>query len=218
MNRLISTLLVSFVASAALASFTSMARADEGAPPAPATSTAVQDRATDSAPVKPFKSLAVEINPLAASIGRYSIQGEWLPVEHQALVLNPHLDHVSTNVGFGGGATISDSFTGFGTELGYRYYTGSRGANGFFVGPSVLVAHYSESAAGQSTSFNSIGGAVDVGGQFLIGPGVIVGFGVGLQYTKNSLNGSTDGLGFAASAIAGDGLRPRALLTVGYAF
>jgi hypothetical protein len=39
------------------------------------------------------------------------------------------------------------SLTGFGGELGYRFYTGSKGANGFFAGPSVLFA----SAAGSST-------------------------------------------------------------------
>jgi hypothetical protein len=189
---------------------------------APPTSSAQQDRVPDS-PVKPsFKSFALEANPLAAAIGRYSIQGEWLPAVHHAIVLNPHFDRVNANVSEsigGGSASFSEGFTGFGSELGYRFYTGEKGPNGFYVGPSLLVAHYSTSAGGQSgASFSSIGAAVDAGGQWVIGPGVVVGFGVGLQYSSVSQDASTNGLPLAAAVIAGSGFRPRALLTVGYAF
>jgi hypothetical protein len=169
-----------------------------------------------------FKSIALEANPLAAAIGRYSIQAEWLPAVHHAIVLNPHFDHVSTDISEstnGASVSYSEAFTGFGSELGYRFYTGEKGANGFYVGPSLLVAHYSASADGlPSTSFNSIGAAVDAGGQWILGPGVVVGFGFGLQYTSVSAGGNTDGLPLAAAVIAGGGVRPRTLLTVGYAF
>jgi hypothetical protein len=69
------------------------------------------------------------------------------------------------------------SLTGFGGELGSRFYTGSKGATGFFAGPSVLFASCSSSPVrgGASQSFTSLGGAVDIGGQFIIGPGVVLG-------------------------------------------
>jgi hypothetical protein len=137
-------------------------------------------------------------------------------------VLNPHFDHVSANVSEsinGTSASYSEGFTGFGGELGYRFYTGEKGANGFYVGPSLLVARYSTSVGGQSgESFSSIGAAVDAGGQWVIGPGVVVGFGFGLQYTSVSGDANTSGLPLSAAVIAGNGIRPRTLLTVGYAF
>jgi hypothetical protein len=200
----------------------SSARADEPPAQAAAPAPAQQDRPLD-APTKPaFKSFALEVNPLAATIGRYSIQAEWLPAAHHAIVLNPHIDHVGatiTETTTLGNVSYDEGFTGFGSELGYRFYTGEKGANGFFVGPSVMVAHYSTSVGGQSgASFSSIGAAVDAGGQFIVGPGVVIGFGAGLQYTSLSGNANTDGLGLLASALVGGGVRPRALLTVGYAF
>jgi hypothetical protein len=200
----------------------SSAHADEAAPPVAPTPTAQQDRALNEAPKPAFKPFSLELNPLAAAIGRYSIQGEWLPAAHHAIVLNPHFDHVSTDISEsanGASVSYSEAFTGFGSELGYRFYTGEKGANGFYVGPSLLVAHYSASAEGlPSTSFNSIGAAVDAGGQWILGPGIVVGFGFGLQYTSVSAGGNTDGLPLAAAVIAGGGVRPRTLLTVGYAF
>ncbi|MDB4998014.1 MAG: hypothetical protein JWM74_5446, partial [Myxococcaceae bacterium] len=66
--------------------------------------------------------------------------------------------------------------------------------------------------------FTAIGGALDLGGQAVIGPGVIVGGGFGLQYTKNSIDVNTDNLNIASAAIAGGGVRPRFLLSVGYGF
>ena len=118
------------------------------------------------------------------AIGRYSISGEYMLARHHAVTLSPFFTSTSVKVN----DKEIGSLSGFGGELGYRFYTGSRGANGFFVGPSVLFASYnSESVVGNtSQSFTAMGGALDIGGQFLIGPGVVIGFGGGLQYTKNS--------------------------------
>ncbi len=228
MKRFLTISVASLVASIAAASLSSTARADEAplpASPAPsisgeaAPSTAQQDRATGSDAIKPFKSFALEANPLAAAAGRYSIQAEWLPAVHHAIVVNPHFDHISPTIPVGNGASYSESFTGFGGELGYRYYTGTKGPNGLFIGPSVIAAHYSTSVDGQSGgSFSSYGAAIDIGGQAVIGPGIVIGGGFGLQYTKSTLDGSTDGLPLLATAIAGEGVRPRFLFTIGYAF
>jgi hypothetical protein len=185
MNRWIKLPLASAASMLALALFAAPAHADEpAAPAAPAVPAANVDHPAAAPVTKPFKSFALEANPLAATLGRYSIQGEWLPTEHHAIVLNPYFNHASSD---GPNSLYTESFTGFGAELGYRYYTGSSGANGFFIGPSVIAATYSSSTSGAivngggDVSFTSIGGAVDFGGQWIIDPGVVVGFGAGLQ-------------------------------------
>jgi len=168
-----------------------------------------------------YKHISIVGNPLALSIGRYSAQIEWLPALHHALTLNPFYTHVSA-----GTLTINNqtedlgTFSGGGAELGYRYYTGNKGPNGFFVGPSVLFADYSQSGGGaSSTSFTSVGGAIDIGGQGVIGPGIVIGGGFGLQWTKNSKDyNDTSDLNWASAIIAGGGTRPRFLFSVGYAF
>ena len=147
----------------------STARADQPAPkktsPASSTSTTaarIDDSAEPSAhPVPPqpqpdkvekaetkddFKNVSLEINPLAATIGRYSIQGEYLPTPHHAVTVNPFFAHAPVKVTINGQEVDGGSLNGFGGELGYRFYTGTKGPNGFFVGPSVILASYSQSA------------------------------------------------------------------------
>jgi hypothetical protein len=170
------------------------------------------------------KKIAIEINPLAAAIGRYSIQGEYLPAVHHAITLNPFFAHAPVKVTVNGQEIDGGSLTGFGGELGYRFYTGTKGPNGFFIGPSVIFASYSQSAPSgansttKSDSFTSIGGAVDLGGQAVIGPGIVLGGGFGLQYTSTSKDIATENLNLASAVIAGGGVRPRFLVHAGYAF
>jgi hypothetical protein len=196
------------------------ARADE---PAPAAAPKEQPEAK---PEADHKQLAIELNPLGIAIGRYSIQGEWLPAAHHALTLNPFFAHAPVTATVNGTEVDLGSLNGFGGELGYRFYTGSKGPNGFYIGPSVLFASYSQSApsgaapAGSagSDSFLSYGGAVDLGGQAVIGPGIVVGGGFGLQYTQTSKDIDTANLNLASAVLAGGGVRPRFLASVGYAF
>ena len=194
------------------------------------TSTAhAQDPAQPAAAAKPaeapqkaeeeHKKISLEINPLAATLGRYSIQAEYLPVAHHAITLNPFFNYTPVKVN----DKDAGNLTGFGGELGYRFYTGSKGPNGFFIGPSFIFASYTanppDGAQGvASKSFTAIGGALDLGGQAVIGPGIVIGGGFGLQYTSNSEEIKTDDLNLAAITIAGGGVRPRFLLSLGYAF
>jgi len=166
-----------------------------------------------------LKKFAIIANPLALSIGRYSIQFEYLPALHHALVINPVYTHASIKATSNGQELDLGSLNGFGGELGYKFYTGKKGANGFFVGPSFLFGSYSQSMDGtKSDSFTSFGGAIDVGGQAIIGGGFVIGGGFGLQWTKTSKDINTENLNFASAVIAGGGTRPRALFTIGYAF
>lgn len=205
-----------------------VARADEPtAAPATATATpaAPKEHADDAADAD-RKHFAIELNPLGVMIGRYSIQGEYMPAAHHALTLNPFFAHAPVTVTVNGKDIDAGALNGFGGELGYRFYTGSKGPNGFYIGPSVILASYSQSApsgaaasgSAGSDSFMSYGGALDIGGQAVIGPGIVVGGGFGLQYTKTSQDIATENLNLASAVIAGGGIRPRFLASVGYAF
>lgn len=177
------------------------------------------------------KRWSIELNPLALTIGRYSVQGEFMPAVHHAITLNPFYTHAPVTMTANGKEVDLGSLNGFGGELGYRFYTGTKGPNGFFIGPSLIFASYSQSMSQQVTtapgvtatakgsdSFTSYGAALDLGGQAVIGPGVVVGGGFGLQYTKTSKDINTDNLNLASAIIAGGGVRPRFMASVGYAF
>jgi hypothetical protein len=193
--------------------------AESGARPAP-------DKVEPTETTDDFKHVSLELNPLAATIGRYSIQGEYLPLPHHAITLNPFYTHAPVTVTVGGKDVDAGSLDGFGGELGYRFYTGTKGPNGFFVGPSFILASYSQSApsgvnpsgSAGSDSFTSYGAALDIGGQAVIGPGIVIGGGFGLQYTKTSTDIDTSNLNLASAIIAGGGVRPRFVFTLGYAF
>jgi hypothetical protein len=165
-----------------------------------------------------LRHFAVNGNPLALMIGRFSGDLQWLPVGTHALVLSPWaLYSDSTVTPLAAGDTRTQ--TGFGSELGYRYYTGSRGANGFFLGGGA-IAGYTNATAGFATknyvssqtvyepaeSFVFLGGFVDVGVQGILDSGLLVGGGLGLQMTKQ-----------LASSASLD-VEPRLLFTLGYAF
>jgi len=216
---------------AAFLGTTGIAYADEPAahPAASATSTgtvAAGEKAKPTGDEESFRNISLGVNPLGIAIGRYSIQGEYLFAKHHAITLNPFFAHAPVTVTVNGQEVDGGSLNGFGGELGYRLYTGTRGPNGFFVGPSVLFGSYSQSApsgtqaAGSkgSDSFVAYGGALDIGGQAIIGPGIVLGGGFGLQYTSTSQDLNTDNLNLASAIIAGGGVRPRFLLTLAYAF
>lgn len=167
-------------------------------------------------PEETYKHFTLQANPLSAGIGRYGVDVAYLPALHHGLVLNPFYQHVGAEVDING-VKSSTTFSGFGGEVGYRFYTGERGANGFYVGPSVIFGSYSQSnSGGDKVSFTSVGGALDIGGQAIIGGGFTIGGGFGLQYTKTST--SFENLPFAAAVLAGGGVRPRILFTIGYSF
>ena len=229
MRRLLSVLASSALLSLGfLAATAGEARADEPSTPTPPPVAAAGGE--QPAPPKDddadMKRISLEVNPLGLTIGRYSISGEYIVAKHHAITLNPFYTHAPVTLTINGKELDGGALNGFGGELGYRFYTGSKGPNGFFVGPSVLFASFSQSApagadaAGSkgSQSFTAMGGAIDIGGQGVIGPGIVIGGGFGLQYTKNSEALNTDNLNLASAIIAGGGVRPRFLFALGYAF
>jgi hypothetical protein len=219
MRRLLTVLASSAVFSFGLLAVTAgEARADDAQPAAAPGTPNEKPQPKDGD--DDLKHIALEVNPLGLAIGRYSISAEYLLAKHHALTLSPFYANAPVTATINGKEIDGGALTGFGGELGYRYYTGSKGANGFFVGPSALFGVYSQSAPGGATSqsFSAIGGAVDIGGQAIIGPGIVIGGGFGLQYTKNSEELDTANLNLASAVIAGGGVRPRFLLSLGYSF
>ena len=176
------------------------------------------EHVSDAALDKPgaYHSGAVALNPLGLAIGRISVDFVWAPITHHAIVISPHYQSTTSDVQLGVGDTQQQRFHGFGAELGYRYYTGHRGMDGFFVGPSLIAGSYQASLPGGDVDFTNVGVAFDVGAQTILWDALTVGAGLGLQYTY--VDHDFGSLPDSASTIAGGGLKPRLLASVGYAF
>lgn len=178
--------------------------------------TAVQDTTRTTDKPGPYAPLAIEVNPLGVIMGRYSAQIEWAPVTHNVILVSPHIIHTSADINTTVNSKESETFTGVGGEVGYRYYTGHRGMNGVFIGPSILVGAYNASFLGTDQTFTNIGGAVDVGFKGLIADHLALGGGVGLEYLHVSHDFGD--LPTGQAAIASSGVKPRLLFEAGYAF
>lgn len=164
----------------------------------------------------PFKPFAIEINPLGLVVGgRLSLQAEWAFAAHHVVVVNPQFQSTTGDV-TRNGVTEDWRFQGVGGELGYRYYTGRRGMNGVFLGPSVIAGIYNASMPGSDQAFSTIGVAADVGVQQIFFDHLVIGGGVGLQYL--AVSEEFGDLPSGPGQIGEDGVKPRLLLSAGYAF
>jgi len=179
-----------------------------------------QARADDVDEGVPFKSVAVQGNPLGVIIGRYSADLEYLPAPHHALHLSP--------VGYFALPGVADELTGFGAEMGYRWYSGLYGPHGFFLGASLIALslQYVHGAlpgvpldSPEDTSFVQLGGAVDAGYQVVILGNFAAGAGIGAQYTADTTQPTFEYQNHPLhDLLYGWGLRPRVLLSLGAAF
>ncbi len=171
----------------------------------------------------PKRTLTIEWNPVAlATIGKLSANLVVAPVDHHAVVISPFYASVSTApitlYDEAGNPTNlpSQSFRGFGGELGYRYYFGTGGPRGFFLGPSLLLSYVTATAAnGSQTNFADFGVAADAGYEVLVVDRVVLCLGAGLQYTGPSRSIPDQQL--PAKIYANDALLPRLLLSIGWA-
>jgi len=181
---------------------------------------AASARASDIDEGVAFKSVALEGNPLAILVGRYSVDLEYLPFAHHALHVTPF--------GYYALPGVSDQLTGFGGEVGYRWYSGNHGPEGFFAGASFVAGEleYRHNAtvsgpldASDDTSFVELGGAIDAGYQILLLGNLAVGVGAGAQYVVETTRPHFEFENHPwHDLVYGAGLRPRALLSVGAAF
>ena len=177
-------------------------------------------RAEDLDEGTPFKSVALQGNPLGLVIGRYSADLEYLPLPHHALHLSP--------VGYFALPGTADEITGFGAEVGYRWYSGVDGPEGFFVGGSfvALSMRYLHGAlpgiafdVPDDTSYVQLGGAIDAGYQLVFLGNFAAGAGLGAMYTVDTAQPHFEYQNHPMhDLLYGSGLRPRLLLSLGAAF
>ena len=174
-------------------------------------------------PSPPRRLLALEWNPLPlVTLGKLSANVVVVPIDHHAIVVSPFYASASTEPIYvyddAGNPTQlpRQLFRGFGTEIGYRYYAGLGGPRGFFAGPSLLLASFKATAANASqTRFSDLGFAADIGYEALIADGLAISLGGGLQYVTTST--SIPDQQFPAQVYANRGLRPRFLVSLGWA-
>jgi hypothetical protein len=177
----------------------------------------VADATRFADPPGPYSPFAIEVNPLGLVVGgRWSAQVEWAPVTHHVILASPHFIHTSQDVAINPDVRESQTYTGVGGELGYRYYTGHRGMNGVFIGPSLIGGVYNASLPAGSQAFTNYGIAADVGLKGLVGDHVALGGGVGIEYLH--VSHEFGDLPTGAAAIASTGFKPRLIFEAGYAF
>ena len=172
---------------------------------------------------QPHRLVAIEWNPLPLpTIRKASANVIITPADHHALVLSPFYVSTTTEsidvVDDSGRHTRlpEQKFYGFGAELGYRYYGGSGGPRGLFVGPSLVLGSFTAKAQdGTKTPYLDLGIAADVGYQVLVADRVALSLGGGIQYVAPSK--SIPAQQFPASVYANSRVSPRLLFAVGWA-
>jgi hypothetical protein len=135
---------------------------------------------------------------------------------HHVVVLSPHFASPAADIAVSPNVLQRHSFTGAGAEMGYRYYTGSRGMNGLFVGPSLLFGVYNASLPTSSQAFTNVGVAVDAGIQQIFFDRLVLGAGAGIGYVSASREFGD--LPMSPASIAESGIKPRILASAGAAF
>src|SRR4051812_15023749 len=90
------------------------------------------------------KPVAVTVNPAALLIGRYGGNVEVVFARHHALVASGYAQAYTLTLARNmvppeARDHLRDAPLTAGGEIGYRLYSGSRGADGLFVGPSFLL-------------------------------------------------------------------------------
>ena len=183
--------------------------------PAHAASTVADSDAVLDGPLPAGKRAVLETNLVSPIVGLWGVSLELMPAEHHALVLSGAFVHGTRS----SNPQVQPALDGFGFEVGYRQYSGRRGPRGLFAGPSLLLGGYRLSPPDSATASNvdlfSVGGAFDVGYQAIVGD-VAIALGAGVQYTHPSKDVPL--LAYPATIYANGGLRPRALVSIGYAF
>lgn len=114
--------------------------------------------------------------------------------------------------------------THVGGELGYRFYTGSEGAHGFFAGVAGVAMPLAYPRVTQDlrtdvASFLAYGGAFDLGVQAITDSGFTVGGGIGVMYLAYTPPASpTPPAGITVPSYPEPHVLPRLLFAAGWSF
>jgi hypothetical protein len=143
------------------------------------------------------KPIAVTVNPAALLIGRYGGNVEVVVARHHAIVASGYaqaytLTLVRNMIPPEARDHLRDAPLTAGGEIGYRLYSGSRGADGLFVGPSFLLTPLVYPAIANHDTIELVpyhvpGVAVDVGAQAVTSIGLTIGGGIGVEYLAYQL-------------------------------
>jgi hypothetical protein len=170
----------------------------------------------------PRRIVTMAFSPLPLIVGKLSFELVVVPIEHHGLVLSPFYASTTTAPIY----VFSDTgqptqlpeqkFSGYGGELGYRYYFGQGGPRGFFLGPSLILGWFTATAQnGSQTKYLQYGFAADVGSQMLVTDRVSLSLGGGLQYIATDK--TIPPQQFPAKIFANRGVLPRLLFSLGLA-
>ena len=164
----------------------------------------------------PFRPYAVTLNALTLFVLRPSVNFEVLPAVHHSIIVNPSFQAMSR--------TEKWSFMTLGIDLGYRYYTGKKGANGLFIGPSLVYNYFNVKWSHEGDNenvFSTYGLAIDLGGQHVFDNGLTIGGGAGVRYfgrTATDFPPIHPEVHVASLFATKKGFSPRILFTLGYSF
>jgi hypothetical protein len=168
----------------------------------------IQDIDPDILAAERFRRVTLIGNPFGLMVGRVSPEVQLMMAPHHGLVFNPYIRVIDDFVLL---TTSLRREFGYGAELGYRYFTGKRGANGLFIGPSVIAAHDHVAAGIDAHSLavgpenpSYVGAILDAGAQGILDSGFTIGGGAG--------GGVVHRLGGSPAFTA------RLLFTLGYSF
>jgi hypothetical protein len=176
----------------------------------------------------PARRIALEIQPLPiiTDLGKWTADVVLAPLDHHAVVATAFYTATATAPIVLQGADGSPMtrlpeqiFHGAGFELGYRYYAGSGGVRGWFVGPSLIAVSMFERQGqygdGSHTHYLDLGLAMDAGYHVLVADRVSLGFAVGVQGLVTSKD--VPDQQFPAKIYANSGIAPRLLFSIGWA-
>lgn len=169
------------------------------------------------------RPVAITVNPLGFAIERYGFNVEVTPVAHHAIVGNLHLQSMPVWIAreLSGRDEIRDDLgSSLGGELGYRLYSGRRGANGLFVGGSFVSTPLAypriapDLSAVELTRFQTYGAALDIGAQAVWKSGFTLGVGLGVMYLAYDLPNDPSRVSLSLEPH----VFPRLLLAAGWSF
>lgn len=187
------------------------------------------ERAKESRQDDTRRPVALTINPLGFVIQRYGGNVEWSFARHNALVLSGYVQSVPVEMVrpfTPRDVEIKDKSAapGFGGEVGYRLYSGSRGADGLFIGGSFVampvayprlggIAPGQQQAVVELERIYGVGGAVDIGAQTVTSWGLTIGGGLGASFLAYNYPNDPSRLPYSLPNVL-----PRLLLQTGYSF
>jgi hypothetical protein len=171
-----------------------------------------------------IRPLAITGNPLSLLIGRFGGNVEIVAAAHHAIVGSAYAQVFPVGIVRGMMPPevrdrVRDPPVTVGGELGYRLYSGSRGTEGLFVGPSLVVTplaypRLTPDMNVDLVTFHAPGVALDAGVQHVTGIGLTLGGGIGVEYLAYTLPNDPRRLPVPVDAH----WLPRVLMAAGWSF